>query len=494
MDLKVYIIIKEHSLYSGEIVRYLCEEFKNVKIIEMEQLLLRRNVSDDKILELFSEKLKSVCTEEQFPQKNCVFCDFVGLPVCIWQSFDMPLGVITFPEKQLGFFIRNYSLFLILSFQRILTLSLTGTFYCREKKASFRQYFRANIPRYSIRNRQRELLRAFDMLFRSCVRILAFPESLKISDQVDGVDYQQASTEELLQGSRLRRLISFLILYIFWPVRAFHFLCSRFYRKCIIGKYKKKWQIYWRNSAEKEVEFTQVPLNENELNADPFLVQEDGHLWLFYENMKAGEYGRLFVCDLLVKDSAIAPVQIIPEKFHMSFPAVFRYQNEFYMLPETKSTNDIRLYKTTFFPFAWKHYYTLLSNIRAVDSIIYEKDGFVYLFTTVYPFPDCEFAELRLYYSQKLFSQKWVEHPRSPISLDVFSNRAAGFIIEEHDEAFRIVQNGTGEYGVNINFMKIDEISPVCYREHFETKFLYKGLTHTYNKAAQYTVIDAKEK
>ena len=125
MDLKVYIIIKEHSLYSGEIVRYLCEEFKNVKIIEMEQLLLRRNVSDDKILELFSEKLKSVCTEEQFPQKNCVFCDFVGLPVCIWQSFDMPLGVITFPEKQLGFFIRNYSLFLILSFQRILTLSLT---------------------------------------------------------------------------------------------------------------------------------------------------------------------------------------------------------------------------------------------------------------------------------------------------------------------------------------------------------------------------------
>ena len=27
-----------------------------------------------------------------------------------------------------------------------------------------------------------------------------------------------------------------------------------------------------------------------------------------------------------------------------------------------------------------------------------------------------------------------------------------------------------------------------------KTKFLYKGLTHTYNKAAQYTVIDAKEK
>ena len=44
-------------------------------------------------------------------------------------------------------------------------------------------------------------------------------------------------------------------------------------------------------------------------------------------------------------------VEIINEPFHMSFPNVFKFENEFYMMPENSESNQLRLYNAVDFPY-----------------------------------------------------------------------------------------------------------------------------------------------
>ena len=44
------------------------------------------------------------------------------------------------------------------------------------------------------------------------------------------------------------------------------------------------------------------------------------------------------------------------------------------MCPETHQKEEIRIYICEKFPYKWKFYKTLIKNINAVDTILFEKD------------------------------------------------------------------------------------------------------------------------
>ena len=77
------------------------------------------------------------------------------------------------------------------------------------------------------------------------------------------------------------------------------------------------------------------------------------------------------------------PKKIIEKPYHLSYPFVFSYDNEFYMIPETGSNSTIELYKCLEFPEKWEMAAILMKDVRAYDTTILHKDGKWWLFTNI---------------------------------------------------------------------------------------------------------------
>ena len=54
---------------------------------------------------------------------------------------------------------------------------------------------------------------------------------------------------------------------------------------------------------------------------------------------------------------------MIEEDFHLSYPFIFEYKEEVYIIPDSCNNRSIRLYKAIEFPMKWEYQYDLLKNI-----------------------------------------------------------------------------------------------------------------------------------
>ena len=90
------------------------------------------------------------------------------------------------------------------------------------------------------------------------------------------------------------------------------------------------------------------------------------------------------------------------EKFHLSYPHIFKDNNEYYMIPETMEDSSIRLYKAINFPMKWEFKKTLISNISAVDTTTLFYKNKVWLFTNIAKNGASDWEELYLFYSDSI--------------------------------------------------------------------------------------------
>ena len=100
--------------------------------------------------------------------------------------------------------------------------------------------------------------------------------------------------------------------------------------------------------------------------ADPFFIKEKDSFYLFTE-LKGNENA-----DIALFTSANGLEYeykgvVLNENFHLSYPQVFKYKNEFYMLPETKQSGNVILYKAENFPYQWNIEDTLIKNVKLKD-------------------------------------------------------------------------------------------------------------------------------
>ena len=107
----------------------------------------------------------------------------------------------------------------------------------------------------------------------------------------------------------------------------------------------------------------------------------------------------------------------LEEKSHLSFPFVFEFNNEIFMIPETCDEKQIRLYKCKKFPLEWELNNILIDNIEAVDSLLIYKNSIWYLITNICSAglrENC--SELHIFWNKNLFSSKW-KHIRKTIPI-----------------------------------------------------------------------------
>jgi beta-xylosidase len=203
-------------------------------------------------------------------------------------------------------------------------------------------------------------------------------------------------------------------------------------------------------------------LNPVTYNADPFLFVNDETLYMFYEE-QVKLTGKGVIKMICTKDlnKWLEPTTVLDEKHHLSYPNVFRYEDNIYMLPETGDDFSVKLYKPSKDLLKWTYHKTLLSGEKYVDSSIILKDGLYYLFTTIYENGD---YRLMLYMSKQIDGEYKI-HPCSPIANGKNNGRCGGSIFENEGLLYRPTQICEKYYGEGLKINKITTLSEENYQE-----------------------------
>ena len=194
--------------------------------------------------------------------------------------------------------------------------------------------------------------------------------------------------------------------------------------------------------------------------ADPFIVINDEKQTLFFEvfnkETNQGDIGYAESNDGINWEYKKI---VIDEPFHLSYPHVFKWNDDYYLIPESGEDLCVRLYKATSFPDKWTFVGTLIAGHNFIDpSIFYYKNKW-WLFTST------DKGVLNLHYSDDLFNG-WRAHPKNPI---VKSNkniaRPAGRVFMYNGNPHRLAQSGIPRYGSQVFAFEIIELSESIYEE-----------------------------
>lgn len=196
--------------------------------------------------------------------------------------------------------------------------------------------------------------------------------------------------------------------------------------------------------------------------ADPFMIIKDNEYYMFFEafNWKTAQGDIALAKSNNGVDWNYQKV-VLDEEFHLSYPYVFEWKNEYYLIPESNEDLAVRLYKAESFPDKWEYIGNLISGYHFIDpSIVYYKDMW-WLFVATVP----DDGVINLYYSDDLFGN-WVAHPMNPIiKLDKHLGRPGGRMIIHEDKLFRLAQDSYIEYGLQVFAFEITDISEKNYSE-----------------------------
>ena len=229
--------------------------------------------------------------------------------------------------------------------------------------------------------------------------------------------------------------------------------------------------------------------------ADPFLYEWRGKHYIFFENVSDSHpRGEIWFAELDEAGNASQPERALARDYHLSYPQVFAWQGEIYMLPESSENASVEVYRAIDFPRRWERAATLLSNVRAVDSTIFEHNGKLWMFTAGIGGKDLGCSELSIFFSDSLFGP-WIPHPKNPVVCDVSRARPAGSLFYKEGELIRPAQDCSQRYGYAISLNRVEALSETDYRETRVGTILpdwAAGLcaSHTLNMDSRYEALD----
>jgi hypothetical protein len=242
--------------------------------------------------------------------------------------------------------------------------------------------------------------------------------------------------------------------------------------------------------------FRVVPADRGEQFADPFVFEDSGCAFLFFERYdeRAQRASIAYAALGPAGEPAGRPVSVLTPSYHVSYPFVFRLGNDIFMIPESVENETVDLYRAVDFPTRWMFERRLLSDIHAVDATLLEDASRLWLFLNVAEPGASVNDELHLYSATEL-GGPWVRHPESPIISDVARARPAGRIFRHRGHWIRPSQDCSHRYGAAVVFNRIERLTTDEYREtpiaRVEPTWAARlAGTHTYNAAGPIEVVD----
>jgi len=276
-------------------------------------------------------------------------------------------------------------------------------------------------------------------------------------------------------------------------------------RRRIVGLvFRDEWFLaYRRRQADDElsgsgVAFETIEPPANRFYADPFVIEHGGAHWLLFEDYSYSERKAVIAYALLEGGEQVQRAGIALEcEHHLSYPFVFAWDGEIYMLPEMGAAQTVDLYRATEFPHRWERERTLISGTTVVDPTLLVHDGLFWLFANVPVAGATVQDELCLFWSTSLAGE-WEPHPANPIVSDVRRARPAGRIFRHDGHLIRPAQDCSFRYGRAVVLNRIERLTRDDYHEvtvgRIDPDWM-PGIvaTHTYDANETYEVRDASK-
>ena len=264
------------------------------------------------------------------------------------------------------------------------------------------------------------------------------------------------------------------------------------WREQWVVAYSKVESVAARNRT-KQVTILEPPSEYN--YADPFLFEQNHRHYMFFEVWHAKSKGEIWCSELDEMGKAGEPRVVLRRPYHLSFPFVFEWKGEIYLLPETRQHKTIEVYRAIEFPYRWDAGRVLMNDVSAVDTIIAEYAGKLWLFTAGIGGPEFRLNELSLFFADTLFGT-WKPHPKNPIVCDLRKGRLAGALFFRGSDLMRPAQDCSKAYGQAVTLNRITVLSESDYKEEIVSTIVPDWMpnihrVHTFNQTGRFEVLDA---
>ncbi len=211
--------------------------------------------------------------------------------------------------------------------------------------------------------------------------------------------------------------------------------------------------------------FTPIVPPKKRSFADPFIFHHDGRDYVFIEDLdETTGRGRIAVMTIGDDGRPGPPEPALERDYHLSYPFLFAWRGDVYMLPETAATRSLQLFRATRFPYDWELHSEPMRGYPMVDATLHEQDGRWYMFVNVSERGGSLDDELFLFFADTPLGP-WQPHPLNPIKSDVRSARPAGRLFRRQGKLIRPAQDCSTSYGAAINLCEVEVLSETDYRE-----------------------------
>ena len=192
--------------------------------------------------------------------------------------------------------------------------------------------------------------------------------------------------------------------------------------------------------------------------ADPFLIEEAGTLYCFFESLPyATNRGKISY--VVLDGSAGSRLRVrdaIVEPHHLSYPYLLRHDGEIVCVPEAGESGRVTAYAARSFPDGWYAKQTLIDGFAGVDSTFFEHAGRWWMLAT-----DGRAGtnrDLYLWHADTFFGT-WHPHRNNPVKRDLAGSRPGGKPFEVDGRMYRPAQDCTLRYGRRLIINEILELS-----------------------------------
>ena len=239
---------------------------------------------------------------------------------------------------------------------------------------------------------------------------------------------------------------------------------------------------------------TWLPLRPGHFAADPFGIERDGVLHIFFEDYDQhtarGVIGHL----TLAPDGTVSEPEIVLDAgVHASYPYLIEHDGTVFMLPETSAAGELVLYEAVDFPRRWQPATTILPGVPAADATMVEFEGRWWLFATR---SDRGANQNLFVWYAAAPTGPWTPHPLNPVKTDARSARPAGTPYVSGGRLHRPSQDNSRVYGGRVIVNEIGILTPDDFAERPVGVVQpwpgspYQGGLHTLSAVGRRTLID----
>lgn len=227
--------------------------------------------------------------------------------------------------------------------------------------------------------------------------------------------------------------------------------------------------------------------------ADPFLFDYEGKTYLFVEMYDRIKAKGIIGCAIIRNGKCGRFKKCLDIPYHLSYPCVFRHQNDIFMVPECARSGKITVYKSVKFPYEWREEYVLYEGEGVDTTPVLQNDADELLFLTTLKTEKNRKNNCLYAVSRNQTEKLLIENDDTV--------RSAGHLIRKNNDLLRPAQDCTQSYGGALIFKRILACTADAFcEENFarieadeievnNSQYAFNGI-HTYNQSEKYEVID----